>query len=309
MSKVICVVGPTASGKTALAVNLALALNGEVVSCDSMQIYHGMDIGTAKPTEREMCGIRHHMISVCDPSEGYSVFKYVEDAEKCIRDIQSRGKRVIIAGGTGLYATALVSGRTFPDTAGSKELRLRLEKLYDKFGADRLYKLLETRDHVGAVKLHQNDKKRVVRALEIAFSGGKKSEHDRTTSVLPPKYDALWVGLNYRDRSLLYSRIDARVDEMLAIGLMDEVKEYSDENTPTSAQAIGYKELLPTLEKPELFDECVGKLKQSTRRYAKRQLTWFRNMAEVKWFYRDEQSDVEILRDSTETAVKFLYNQ
>lgn len=302
MSKIICVVGPTASGKTALAVELALALNGEVVSADAMQIYKRLDIGTAKPTADEMRGVPHHMISIVEPWEEYSVARYVVRASAVIDDIVSREKMAILTGGTGLYADSLVKGLDFSNARENDRIRERLSSMYDRFGGARMLRLLVRLDGDAAARLHANDKKRVVRALEVAFSGGSISAHDHATKERPSRYDALYIGLSYSDRDELYRRCDARVDAMLAAGLMDEVrlvKEHAAE-WKTAAAAIGYK---------ELFDGTADDLKRATRRYAKRQLTWFRRNAGIKWFMRDEMTDEQLLHDSTEYARAFLYNQ
>ena len=326
-TKLICVVGPTASGKTALAVELALALNGEVIGADSMQIYRGLDVGTAKPTPAEMRGVPHHMIDVADPGEEYSAARYVREASVCVDDVAARGRVPIVAGGTGLYISSLVRGFTFEiekncdiisseqsiPTAGDdrfeeiRRLRTRLERLYDRFGGARLHRLLAARDPAAAGKIHPNDKKRVVRALEVWYSGGKKSGVDAASQAREPRYDALFLGLDYRDRAVLYRRIDLRAGLMITQGALDEARMLRKIGG-TAAQAIGYKELYPALDDPEKLPECLALMQRASRRYAKRQLTWFRHQEQVQWFFRDEMSDAEILRGSTESARAFLYN-
>ncbi len=306
--KIICVLGPTASGKTALAVELALALGGEVVGCDSMQIYRGLDIGTAKPTREEMRGVPHHMIDVCDAGESYSAARYVAEATEAIEGILSRGRTAIVAGGTGLYMDSLILGRGFSTAENCDIIRKRLNDLGTKYGSERLHRLLRARDPKAAERIHPNDLKRIVRALEVSFSGGSISEHDAASKTSPPRFEALKIGLDFRERAELYRRIDLRVDEMLRAGLLDEAARLKCEGAATALQAIGYKELLPALDRPEEYPECVERLKRATRRYAKRQLTWFRRDRAVKWFYRDEEEFTSIVRRSTAFAEDFLYN-
>ena len=311
MKKVICVAGPTASGKTAFAVSLAEALGGEVVSCDSMQIYRGMEVGTAAPSQKEMCGVRHYMVGTVSPDEPYSVSRYVEEADKCVQNILNSGKIPIIAGGTGLYMDSLIKGLYFSTGPGDGIIRKRLDKMYTRFGGLRMHRLLQYIDKPVAERLHPNDKKRVCRALEIYFSGGGRiSEHDSETKERLPRYNALYFALSYRDRALLYRRIDKRVDMMLANGLLDEVRRLLDMGlgSATAMQAIGYKELSEAVEGRIPLETAVDDLKRASRRYAKRQLTWLRKNEGIVWFYRDEQSDSEILRISTDIAKRFLYN-
>jgi len=307
LGRVICVAGPTASGKTALGARIARALGGEVISCDSMQLYRGMDIATAKPTEEEMLGVKHHMLDAAEPGEVYSVARYVAEATPIVDDILTRGKVPVIVGGTGLYMDSLVRGNSFAE-AGGDTLRGRLETLYDRFGRERLWRLLNSRDPEAAAKIHQNDRKRLVRALEVAFSAGTAiSEHNKKTSALDERYTALYIGLSYRDREKLYGRIDARCDKMLAQGLTEELYRLGDRLGGTAAQAIGYKELIAGGAQPT--PEAVENWKRATRRYAKRQLTWFKRRPETLWFYRDEQTDEEIFEQVLKSAILFLYNE
>ena len=321
--KVICVVGPTASGKTALAVELALALDGEVIGADSMQIYRGLDVGTAKPTPAEMRGVPHHMIDVADIGEEYSAARYVQRAGACVDEVLRRGRVPIVAGGTGFYISSLIRGFTFENEekcdiieqgkgreerfAAEKRLRERLEALYDRFGGPRLHRLLTARDPGAAAKIHPSDRKRVVRALEVSFAGGRKSDVDALSRLRPPRYDALFLGLTCADRAELYRRIDLRAEQMVEHGILEEARMLRTRGG-TAAQAIGYKEFYPALDDPALLGECLERMKQASRRYAKRQLTWFRRQEKVVWFERDRTDFAEIVRSSTEIARAFLYN-
>lgn len=276
---VLAVVGPTASGKTALGVELALLLNGEVVSGDSMQIYEGMDIATAKPTVEEMRGVRHHMIGVVSPFEKYSAARYVEDASRCIDDIVSRGKLPIVVGGTGLYIDALLKGIDFAFVPDSAEIR---QKLYERLrteGARALIEEVRSVDPQTAALLHENNAKRIVRALEIyCLTGETVTQQKLKSRERPSPYDAKYIFINFKDRQKLYDRIDARVDDMLRRGLVDEARRFADtvlRTDATAAQAIGYKELMPYIRGEKPLDECVASLKTATRHYAKRQITWF----------------------------------
>lgn len=311
MKKIICVVGPTASGKTALAVELAKELSGEVVSCDSMQIYRGLDIGTAKPTQTEMQGIPHHMIDVCDPWEVYSVARYVEEASLCMDQILERGNIPILAGGTGLYMDSVLKGLHFSKGVGDGILRERLEKMYSRRGANAMHRLLGRVDGAAAARIHPNDRKRVLRALEVRFSEQKTiTEHNEQSRSLPARYRALTFGLDFQDRSLLYDRINRRVDAMFKGGLVDEVHRILPSLHPNSGafQAIGYKEIIAAIREGRSAATANEPIKLSTRRYAKRQLTWFRKTPTVCWFQRDLLLDSDILTISTEKAREFLYN-
>ena len=291
MNNIICVVGPTASGKTKLSIELAKALNGEVLSCDSMQIYRGMTIGTAKPTPEEMDGVPHHMIDVADPGEAFSVGRYVEMADPILQDILARGKTCIVAGGTGLYVDSLVAGRTFapfPETGKRQEL----EAMAREKGIQAVVDLLREFDPDSAARLHPSDQRRIIRAAEVYLETGKTiTQHNLETQAIPPKYRPLWIGLDFTDRAELYSRIDRRVDLMLAQGLLEEIQGLLDAGTPptaTSLQAIGYKEPMAALRGELTLAEAVDKIKQESRRYAKRQLTWFRRNRAINWIYHQE---------------------
>ena len=308
--KILVISGPTASGKTKLAVALAKARGGEVVSADSMQIYRRMDIGTAKPTAEEMDGIPHHMIDVADPEEDFSVARYVELASACVDDILSRGKLPIVAGGTGLYVDSLLSGRTFAAFSPESSLRRELEEELAERGGEAMLAELAKVDPEAAARLHPNDHKRIVRALEVYHSTGKTiSEHNRETQALPPRYEALTIGLNFQDRADLWERIDARVDQMAANGLEREVRELlSSGLSPacTAMQAIGYKEFVAAVEGTMTWREAEELVKLRSRQYAKRQLTWFRRAPETHWLLWEKNPDFGSARQrSTELLREF----
>ena len=276
--KVFVIAGPTASGKTALAIALAKQLGGEIVSADSMQIYRGMDIGTAKATSEEQAAVRHHMLDVADPRENYSVARYVEDASACCDELLARGAVPIVAGGTGLYIDSLLSGRSFAES-GDDTLRRELDARYEEIGGEALLEELRAVDPERAGRLSPNDRRRIVRALEIYRLTGKTiTEHDAETRALPPRYDALRIVLGYRDRSALYARINSRVDEMIRAGLFEEVASLLSSGVGpecTAMQAIGYKEAVSALQGSISREEAVEEIKLGSRRYAKRQMTWF----------------------------------
>jgi tRNA dimethylallyltransferase len=308
----IVITGPTATGKSALSIELAKKIGGEIVSADSMQVYKHMDIGTAKPSVEEMSGISHHMIDIVSPGEDYSVARYIVDASNCIDDIIRRGKMPILTGGTGLYIDSLLSGRVFSNR-GDDSLRKQLEAEYDDIGGEAMLIKLGKVDVNSASKLHENDKKRVVRALEIFISTGKTiSQHDLETKTLPPRYSAIKVALTFSDRAELYKRIDRRVDEMILKGLVSEVHSLLDMGVSrgnTSMQAIGYKELADAIvdNAPGVGGDCgaggdgvcnniaaaVDLIKQESRRYAKRQLSWLRRDSDIKWLTWDKIVDLD----------------
>ena len=294
MPSIICVAGPTASGKTALAVELAKLTGGEVVSCDSMQIYKRMDIGTAKPTPDEMQGIPHHMIDVAEPDEDFSVSRYCEMATPIVDDIIARGKTVIIAGGTGLYMDSLIKGNDFAPFP-STGVRQRLEEQADREGMEAMLTWLRSVDPEAASKLHLADRKRVIRALEVYLETGETiTEHNRRTQAIPPRYDPLWIGLDFQDRSQLYRRIDLRVELMLKAGLVEEIRSLLASGIPakcTAMQAIGYKEFVAALEGNGTIEDAAAQVQQSSRHYAKRQLTWFRRNKNMNWLIRSENND------------------
>ena len=285
MDKIFLVVvcGPTASGKTKLAVDLALRFGGEVVSADSMQIYKGMDIASAKPTEEEKHGVPHHLMDFLDPRESFSVADYVIMARKCIADIHSRGRLPIMCGGTGLYINTVVDNIEFDDTAGNPVYREELKKLAEEKGAGFLLDKLSEIDPETASQLHKNNMKRIIRALEVYHMSGRTMTELKAASRLNPSpYEPCMMMIDY-PREELYSRIDRRVDIMLDAGLLDEAREFfTHSDYPTAAQAIGYKELKPYLDGERSLEECTDILKRETRRYAKRQLTWFKKDSRIE---------------------------
>ena len=288
MDKIICVVGPTASGKTALAVELAKFTNGEVVSCDSMQIYRRLSIGTAKPTIEEMQGIPHHMIDILEPDEDFSVSRYVEMATPIVEDILARGKTAIIAGGTGLYVDNLIKGGEFAPTP-STGCRERLEERLKTEGLDALIAELRQIDPV-ALEKSQNNPRRIIRALEVFQETGETiTAHNQRTAAMAPKFDPLWIGVDYVNRQDLYDRIDLRVELMVKEGLLDEIREVLNSGIPekaTAMQAIGYKEFVGALAGRSTVEEAIAQVQQSSRRYAKRQLTWFKRNDNIHWLRR-----------------------
>ena len=307
MNPIICLAGPTASGKTALAVALAQALNGEVVSCDSMQVYKFMDIGTAKPTLDEMGGVPHHMIDVADPTEDYSVSRYCKDAAPIVEDIVSRGKVAIIAGGTGLYMDSLIRGNDFAPFP-STGVRERLERQADAEGLEAMRSWLRSIDPEAEARIQ--DRKRLLRALEVYLETGETiTEHNRRTQALPPRFTPLWLGLDFENRQSLYSRIDQRVTHMLEAGLLQEIRSLLQSGVPdtaTAMQAIGYKEFVSALNGHGMVEAAADSVRQSSRRYAKRQLTWFRRNPAVHWLIReDETRGEEIFRSARQIIQEF----
>ena len=296
MDRIICIAGPTASGKTALAVAMAKVLDGEVISCDSMQIYKGMDIGTAKPTTEEMEGIPHHMLSVAEPWEDFSVGRYCQMADPILQDILRRGKTAIIAGGTGLYMDALIRGNDFAPCP-STGMREKLETQADREGMEAMLSLLTSIDPEAAAKLHLADRKRILRALEIYYeTGHTRTEHNLMTQQIPPKYQPVWFGLEDENRSDLYDRIDRRVDIMLDAGLIREIRQLLDSGISekcTAMQAIGYKEFVAALRGEGTVEEAAQQVKQASRHYAKRQLTWFRRNPDMHWLRRSPGDTTE----------------
>jgi len=298
--KVIVVAGPTASGKTAMGIALAQEYGGEIVSADSMQVYRGMDIGTAKATAEERAAAVHHMLDVAEPEENYSVSLYVTEAQKVCEDIIARGKIPIIVGGTGLYIDSLLRGSDFAPVAEDEALRLRLSAEYEAMGPEAMHHRLAEIDPERAAKLAPTDKRRIVRAIEIFMLSGKTAtEHDRDTQARPPRFDAAFIVMNYADRAKLYERIDRRVDIMVEEGLFDEVQGLLDRGVPadcTAMQAIGYKEAALALRGEISRHEAAQLIKQGSRRYAKRQLTWFRRREGAFWINWEAQPDFELAR-------------
>lgn len=297
--KILVVTGPTATGKTALSVELAKKLGGEIVSADSMQIYRGMDIGTAKVTKAEMQNIPHHMIDIADPSEDYSVSRYVEEADAAVRGILSRGRLPIVAGGTNLYIDSLIAGIDFAEKAEDAALRESLNKQYDDIGGEAMLEHLRGFDPERAAKLHPADKRRIVRAVEIYILTGETiTRHDEETKKRPKRYDAVKIALTFADRAVLYDRINARVDKMVSDGLFDEVKGLLDSGLSpesTSMQAIGYKEPAAYFRGEMSKDAAIELIKLSSRRYAKRQLTWLRRDDSIHWHEWSAEPDFDAL--------------
>ena len=303
--RVLCVVGPTASGKTKMAVALARRFGGEVVSVDSMQIYRGMTIGTAAPTAEEMEGVPHHMIAVADPAEQWSAARFCQAADACIQDILSRGKLPVLAGGTGLYLDALIRGDDFAPGSQGGEVRLRLQRELREQGPEALLERLRTVDPETAGRLHLRDEKRILRALEIYEQTGEPmSLRDRRGRQRPDRYEAVYIGLSFRDREDLRRRIDRRVDDMVRQGLLQEVQDLLDSGLPrdaTALQAIGYKQFLAVAEGRATVAEAIAEVKLRSRQYAKRQLTWLRRNEAIHWILWEKTPDFSAgLQNATE---------
>ena len=309
MKNLICIAGPTASGKTSLSIALAKELDGEIISCDSMQVYKRMDIGTAKPTIEEREGIPHHMLDVAQPWEDFSVSKYCEMAAPIVDDILARGKTAIIVGGTGLYMDSLMKGNDFapyPATGRREEL----EKLAAEQGIEAVIAQLREVDPESAARLHPSDQKRIIRAMEVYLETGISiTEHNRRTQEIPPKYHPVWFALEDADRKALYDRIDKRVERMLKDGLIKEIQTLLAEGIPekaTSLQAIGYKEFVDALAGRCSMETATQLVQQSSRRYAKRQLTWFRRNKEIHWLRRESgEGTAEILQKVRQLLAEF----
>lgn len=305
--KILAIVGPTASGKTRLAVELALAHGGEVVSADSMQIYRRMDIGTAKPTREEMRGVPHYMLDVADPAEDFSVARYVEMAAARVDDILARGKLPILAGGTGLYIDSLLSGRTFAAFRPDSPVRGELEEQMRREGGEAMLAQLARVDAAAAERLHPNDEKRIIRALEVYYTTGKTiTWHNEQTRAIPPRYDALTIGLAFRDRQDMWDRIDRRVDQMVEDGLIPEIRALLDSGVPercTALQAIGYKEFVSALRTGGDLSAAAEEVKLRSRQYAKRQMTWFRRNSAVRWYFWDHDPDFAL---ACQTSTKYM---
>lgn len=287
---VIAVVGPTASGKTSLSIEIAKRFSGQVVSADSMQIYEKMNIATAKPTAHEMKGVPHHLIGFQPIDKKFSVADYVKSAKECINKIYMDGDIPVIVGGTGLYVDSLLQNIKFTEEEENTEIRKELTEMFDEKGAEYMLNMLAEIDPETAEKLHLKDKSRIIRALEVyKLTGKTMTEQKALSKAEPSPYKPLYIGINYCDRNILYDRINRRVDIMVENGLLEEAKDfYNIDSDKTACQAIGYKELAPYFNGEKALDECLESLKTETRHYAKRQLTWFRKNENVNWVYPDD---------------------
>lgn len=296
---VAAVAGPTATGKTRLAVELALRFGGEVISADSMQIYRGLDIGTAKPSQEEMHGVPHHLMDFLDPSEPFSVADYVSLASRKIAEIHSRGRLPIVAGGTGLYLRSLLSNLSFSPQGHDERLREQLRKKAEKHGPEALLEELRSFDPESAARIHPNNVNRVIRAIEIyRVTGVTMTEQAERSRAVPPPYDDVRIGLAYRDRAKLYDAIDRRVDTMMSAGLLREAETvFRMENPATAAQAIGYKEFFPYFDGECSLKDAVARVKAESRHYAKRQLTWFRRDETIRWLFVDDPGGFSALAE------------
>ena len=304
-AKIVCVLGPTACGKTALGVLLAKRFRGEVVSADSMQIYKGMTIGTAAPTEAEMDGVPHHMIAVADPAERWSAARYAQEAIPIVDGILARGKLPILVGGTGLWVDAVVRGHGFAPGQAGGTVRAELERRLAAEGIAPLLAELRQVDPQAAQRLHPADEKRIVRALEVYRETGQTiTAHNEATRALPPRYDAVKIGLQFRDREDMKALIDRRVDRMSEAGLLDEVRALLARGLPreaTALQAIGYKELLGVLDGTVSEAEALAEVKLRSRQYAKRQLTYLRRNTAIHWLCWEKERDFDkALQEATE---------
>lgn len=301
-TKIICVVGATASGKTDLAVKLAKAVDGEIISADSMQVYKNMPIATAVATKEEQDGVPHHLVEFLDTDQTFSVADFVERAKVLIDEITARGRVPIVAGGTGLFVDSLVKNISFSQVGSNAEIR---NELAEKSNEELFEKLLAL-DPKSAENIHPNNRKRVIRALELCMSGTSKTEQNENSMLIDSPYDALYIGIGYQDRQKLYDRINKRVDLMLDLGLENEARQMLGKQGLTARQAIGHKELQPYIDGNITLDEAVEGLKRETRRYAKRQLTWFRRNENINWIYADEMSRDELVEKAVDLAKNHL---
>lgn len=290
--KICVIVGPTASGKSDFAVEFAKKNNGEVISADSMQIYKEMNVGTAKPTKEQMQNIQHHLIGIVSVSENFSVAEFVDLANECISKITEKGKLPIVCGGTGLYVDSLLNGIDFSKNEVDFDLRRSLQKMVNQGKVSKLYDELKEIDPGYAARVHPNNEKRVIRAIEFYKTNGiTMTEQKRLSLLKEPKYDANIIGITYKNRDILYDRINKRVDLMMKKGLLDEARKlYKMQLSNTAKGAIGYKELFEYFDGKCTLEESVENIKRSSRRYAKRQLTWFRKNDKINWIYKDECS-------------------
>ena len=299
-AKILAVLGPTASGKSALAIELAKRFNGEIICCDSMQIYKQMNIGTAKPSDEELNEAPHHLFDFADPFQSFSCADYIPLAQNVVEEILSRGKLPIFCGGTGLYLDRFLSGAEFESTEVDNDFRREMNDFALEFGNEALHQKLREIDPKSADEIHPNNVKRVIRALEIYKTSGRtKSEIDSESKAFESKYDCVQIGIKYENRELLYDRINLRVDKMMQAGLLDETRELLERGVfkanSTAAQAIGYKELLSYFNNEKTLICAVEDLKMATRRYAKRQLTWFSAHGNVNWLVADGKNLGELI--------------
>lgn len=301
-TKIICVVGATASGKTDLAVKLAKAVDGEIISADSMQVYKNMPIATAVATKEEQDGVVHHLVEFLDADQTFSVADFVERAKVLIDEITARGRVPIVAGGTGLFVDSLVKNISFSEVGSNAEIRNELAEKSNEELYERLLKL----DANAAEDIHPNNRKRVIRALELCMSGTSKTEQNENSMLVDSPYDALYIGIGYKDRQKLYDMINKRVDLMLEAGLENEARQMLGKQGLTARQAIGHKELQPYIDGKITLDEATENLKRETRRYAKRQLTWFRRNENINWLYADEMSRDELVKKAVDLAKNHL---
>lgn len=308
MINVIFVVGPTASGKTAVSIELAKRFNGEIISADSMQIYKGIHIASAAPDIDEMQGVPHHLIEFLDLNQEFSVADYVLKSRECINNIYSRGKLPIVVGGTGLYISSLLDNIEFTDQSVDKNLRSQLEDKFDSLGGDEMLKQLSEFDSDAALKLHPNNKRRIIRAFEVYLQTGKTiTEQNFLSKQNNCEIRQLVIGLNFSDRENLYQKINLRVDQMVEKGLIEEAKKTLSFNSKNGAfQAIGHKELYNYFENKCSFADAIELLKRQTRRYAKRQITWFKRDERINWLYWDKQ---DVLIDAIDLTQKFLMEE
>ncbi len=311
--RILAVVGPTAGGKSALALELAERLDGEIVSCDSMQIYRGMDIGTAKPTPQERARVPHHLVDIRDPEEDFSAMDFVAAAECAVQDILSRGKLPVFCGGTGLYLDAFLRGEEAETPGADPAVRAELNALAQQNGPTYLHEELRKIDPVTALSVHPNNVRRVIRALEIyRATGVPKSEWDHRSQQTPARYDAVVLGISYTDRELLYDRIERRVDQMMREGLLEETRRLLEqgvfERSRTAAGAIGYKELLPYLRGECELEQAVKELKIATRRYAKRQMTWFCAKPYVRWITANDEKTTRKSEEIVNISMELIEN-
>lgn len=306
MIKAIFIVGPTASGKTSLSIELAKTFGGEIVSADSMQIYKGIHIASAAPDEQEKCGIPHHLIEFLEIDEEFSVADYVKLARQCIKEINSRGKLPIIVGGTGLYISSLLDNIEFADADTDYQLRQKLETRFDEIGADEMLNELAQFDETSAKSLHPNNRRRIIRAFEVFYQTGKTiTQQNILSKKNKSDINPLVIGITFKDRQRLYERINRRVDLMIESGLLEEAKaNYNKTSNKGAFQAIGHKELYSYFDNESSLEEAVERLKMQTRRYAKRQLTWFNRDHRINWIYPDD--NVDFLNTAKIMAKEFL---